>query len=98
MPSGGLQSTAGLSCTWKGRPSEIGYQHGYLLASEIQEMKAIAGLELKHDTEKDWAFFRNAARDMMWPRIEQEYRDELQGITNGVTRAACSSICGTSLR
>jgi hypothetical protein len=68
----------------EGMPSEIGYQHGYLLASEIQEMKAIAGLELKHDTEKDWAFFRNAARDMMWPRIEQEYRDELQGILNGV--------------
>ena len=68
----------------EGVPSEIGYQHGYLLASEIQEMKTIAGLELKHDTEKDWAFFRNAARDMMWPRIEQEYREELQGIVNGV--------------
>jgi hypothetical protein len=68
----------------EGTPPEIGYQHGYLLASEIREMKAIAGLELKHDTEKDWAFFRNAARDMMWPHIEQEYREELQGITNGV--------------
>ncbi len=68
----------------EGMPSEIGYQHGYLLAHEIQEMKAIAGLELKHDTERDWAFFRNAARDMMWPRIEQQYREELQGIMNGV--------------
>ena len=68
----------------EGTPPEIGYQHGYLLASEIREMKEIAGLELKHDTEKDWAFFRNAARDMMWPHIEQEYREELQGITDGV--------------
>jgi hypothetical protein len=68
----------------EGTPSEIGYQHGYLLASEIQEMKAICDLELNHDTGKDWPFFRNAAREMMWPRIPTEYREELQGIADGV--------------
>jgi hypothetical protein len=68
----------------EGTPSEIGYQHGYLLASEILDMKQVAELELKHDDKKDWAFFRNAARDMMWPHIEQQYRAELQGITEGV--------------
>ena len=51
----------------------------------IAEMKQIAALELSHDLKKDWTFFRDAARTMMWPRIEQEYRDELQGITDGVT-------------
>jgi hypothetical protein len=68
----------------EGTPSEIGYQHGHLLAEEIREMKSIAELELKHDTGKDWAFFRGAARDMMWPRIESQYREELEGITAGV--------------
>jgi hypothetical protein len=68
----------------KGTPAEIGYQHGSLLAAEILEMKGVAELELKHDSKKDWTFFRRAARDMMWPRIEQEYRDELQGIADGV--------------
>jgi hypothetical protein len=68
----------------EGTPAQVGYQHGYLLASEIVEMKQIADLELSHDTKKDWAFFRDAARTMMWPRIEQEYRDELQGIADGV--------------
>ena len=68
----------------EGTPAQVGYQHGYLLASEIVEMKQIAALELSHDTGKDWTFFRDAARTMMWPHIEQEYRDELQGITDGV--------------
>jgi hypothetical protein len=68
----------------EGAPSEIGYQHGYLLAAEILDMKKLAELELRHSSEKDWTFFRNAARDMMWPHIEAQYREELQGITDGV--------------
>jgi len=68
----------------EGTPADIGYQHGYLLAPEIQDMKGLAELELKHDDHKDWTFFRDAARNMMWPRIEQEYRDELQGIADGL--------------
>lgn len=68
----------------QGTPAQIGYQHGSLLAAEILEMKGVAELELNHDSKKDWTFFRSAARDMMWPRIEQEYRDELQGIADGV--------------
>ena len=68
----------------EGNPSEIGYQHGYLLAAEILDMKEVAELELTHDTRQDWSFFRKAGRDMMWPRIEQQFREELQGITDGV--------------
>jgi hypothetical protein len=68
----------------EGTPSEIGYQHGYWLAPEILDLRKLAELELKQSSEKDWAFFRGAARDMMWPRIEQEYRDELEGISQGV--------------
>lgn len=68
----------------EGTPSEIGYQHGYLLASEILDVRRVVVLELTHDTKKGWAFFRDAARNMMWPRIELQYREELQGITAGV--------------
>jgi Phospholipase B len=68
----------------EGSPAEIGYQHGYLLATEIQEMKEICDLELNHDTKREWSFFRGAARDMMWPRIPKEYQEELQGIADGV--------------
>ena len=68
----------------EGTPVEIGYQHGVLLADEIADMHRVARLELTHNTGKDWSFFRSMARTMMWPHIEQEYRDELQAIADGV--------------
>ena len=67
----------------EGAPSEIGYQHGYLLAPEIQDTFKDISTEMVHDEKKDWSFFRNAAREILWPHVEQEYRDELQGIVDG---------------
>ena len=68
----------------EGTPADIGYQHGYLLAAEIQDLYKVFKLELTHDNGKDWNFFRGAAKDVLWPHIEQEYREELQGIADGV--------------
>lgn len=68
----------------QGTPHEIGFQNGYLLAPEIEDTLKVTILEQTHDSKKDWQFFRNAAQNMMWPHIEQEYREELQGITDGV--------------
>jgi Phospholipase B len=68
----------------EGTPSEIGFQHGYLLAPEIEDALKVIELEEKHDDKKDWQFFREAAKNMMWPHIEQEYREELQGIADGL--------------
>ena len=67
----------------EGTPGEIGYQHGVLLAPEIEDLKKVFVLELAHDTGKDWNFFRNEARDSMWPHIDGEYREEMQGIADG---------------
>jgi len=69
----------------QGTPQEIGYQHGYLLATEIAEAQRVIALEMTQDTKKDWQFFRDTARNMLWPHIEQEYRDELQGIVTGLS-------------
>lgn len=69
----------------EGQPAEIGFQHGYLLAPEIEDMLKVTALEETHDDGKDWQFFRDAARTMMWPHIEQENREELQGIVEGAT-------------
>ena len=68
----------------EGTPTEIGFQHGYLLAPEIEDDLKVAILEQTHNSKKDWAFFRDAARNMMWPHIEAEYREELQGIADGL--------------
>src|SRR5713226_6046078 len=66
-----------------GTPAQIGYQHGYLLAPEIADLQKVFLLELTHDTGKDWNFFREAAKNVMWPHIDQEYRDEMQAIADG---------------
>ena len=70
-----------------GSPSQIGYQHGYLLAPEIADGLRAEKVELTHENEKDWEFFRDAAQNMMWPHIEAEYREELQGIADGANAA-----------
>lgn len=69
----------------QGTPHQIGFQNGYLLAPEIEDMLKVVVLEAQHDYRKDWSFFREAAEKMMWPHIEQEYRDELQGIADGAS-------------
>jgi len=68
----------------EGTPAEIGYQHGYLLAAEIQDMQKVFALELTHDNGKDWNFFRDASKNILWPYVEQEYREEMQGIADGL--------------
>jgi hypothetical protein len=68
----------------QGTPHQIGFQNGYLLAPEVEDALRVAMLEQTHDSKKDWQFFRDAAQHMMWPQIEQEYREELEGITDGV--------------
>ena len=69
----------------EGQPAEIGFQHGYLLAAEIEDTLKVTMLEESHDSRKDWQFFREAARTMMWPHIDPEYRQELQGIADGAS-------------
>jgi len=68
----------------EGSPAEIGFQHGYLLAPEIKDTFTDVSVEGAHDEQRDWAFFRKTAREVFWPHIEQEYRDELTGIVEGV--------------
>ena len=68
----------------EGSPSEIGFQHGYLLASEIQDAFHAIQLNDTHRTQRDWGFFRKAAREMLWPHIDAEYQQELQGIADGL--------------
>src|SRR5215467_8486186 len=44
----------------EGDPTAIGYQHGYLLAPEIEDAFAAVQTDMTHSTERDWAFFRRA--------------------------------------
>ena len=66
----------------EGSPAEIGFQHGYLLAREIEDAQKAIQLSMTHGS-RDWKFFREAARTVLWPRVPSEYQAELRGIVEG---------------
>jgi hypothetical protein len=68
----------------EGTPAEIGFQHGYLLAPEIEDVQKVVALGLTHDSHKSYGFFRTAAEKVLWPHVEQQYREELKGIAEGL--------------
>ena len=68
----------------EGSPSDIGFQHGYLLAPEIADAFEAIKLFDTHQSQRDWEFYRTTARQMLWPHIDAEYQQELQGIADGV--------------
>src|SRR5258708_449567 len=68
----------------EGDPGTVGYQHGYLLAPEIEDGFAAVSAGMMHATQRDWEFFRKAAHEMLWPQIDAEYPQELQGICDGL--------------
>lgn len=71
----------------QGTAAQVGYQHGALLSAEIADVLAVIKAEMKHDTGREWGFFRDAARTMLWEKIDAEYRDELQGVADGAKAA-----------
>ncbi|HEY6901578.1 MAG TPA: C45 family peptidase [Puia sp.] len=68
----------------EGTPKEIGYQHGTLLAKEIDDLLNTLQYYLSHQTGKDWQFYREAVEKMFWKKIDKEYQEELQGIADGL--------------
>lgn len=68
----------------EGNPSTIGYQHGYLLADEIDDLIKAMKVSLLHLSGKDWNFYRAAVKRMFWDKIDKEYQDEITGITDGL--------------
>lgn len=67
----------------EGTPEEIGFEHGQLLAREIADLINVIRVETLHDTKRDWNFYREASRKMLWPHIDQEYQQEMEGIAKG---------------
>jgi hypothetical protein len=76
----------------EGDPAEIGFQHGYLLAPEIEDAFPAVTNGMIHSTKRDWPFFREAARTMLWPKIDPEYQQELQGIAAGLNMRTGSNL------
>ena len=68
----------------EGSPATIGYQHGYLLADDIDTtIQAVSHL-LTHETKREWAFYRTAAKNFLWDKLDAEYKEEIKGIAEGL--------------
>jgi Phospholipase B len=76
----------------EGDPAAIGFQHGFLLAAEIEDAFPAVSAGMTHSTGRDWAFFRQVAREMLWPKIDEEYQQELEGITEGLNARTNSEL------
>jgi hypothetical protein len=68
----------------QGTPEQVGFQHGYLLAREIEDIVNVYRVETQHDSKREWSFFRGAAKTVFWPHVEAEYRQEMKGIVEGL--------------
>jgi hypothetical protein len=67
-----------------GSPRDVGYQHGFLVAKEIDTLIKVMQFYLPHTTNKDWAFYRAASGRFLWHKIDKEYQDEIKGIAEGL--------------
>jgi hypothetical protein len=76
----------------EGDPATIGFQHGFLLANEIEDAFPAVQAAMVRSTQRDWSFFRQVARQMLWPKIDPEYQQELQGIAEGLNARTGSQL------
>ena len=72
----------------EGKPSAIGYQHGSLLAAEIEDNKRAIELSTTHETGKTWEELRAIAKRIFWPKVPDEYREELAEWQTALRRMA----------
>jgi len=68
----------------EGAPEQVGYQHGKLLAKETEDLLRVLKPFLLHETRKDWNFYRKASQEILWPKIDAEFQQELDGIVRGL--------------
>ena len=68
----------------EGSPHAVGFQHGYLLKDEIEDNLNVYRAEAEHLYGSNWQFFRDAGKNVLWPKVEPEYQAELQGIVDGM--------------
>jgi len=70
-----------------GSPYNRGFQYGYQLGKEILENIEVQDISLRHDTGRDFSFFREKAMEFYGKAVPQEYREEMLGIADGASQA-----------
>ncbi len=75
----------------EGAPSERGFQHGYLLASEIRESIRMLKVRWNYLTAMDWTWFVKNAGVILTPGVEKENLEEIDGIVEGMKAAGITT-------
>jgi hypothetical protein len=75
----------------EGEANARGFQHGYLLAKEIQAGIHNTRVGWEHDTAMDWPWLVKKSAAMFVPKIDAENLAELQGIAEGATAGGVST-------
>ncbi len=68
----------------QGAPRDIGYQHGWHMAAEIDDVLKTLAFYFEKTTNRKWPFFREAAERIFWPKLDQEYKEEIEGLAEGI--------------
>ncbi len=70
----------------EGKPYDRGYQHGYLMASEIAGyLKCFAAMQSPNAPGDGWNNTRKLVNALFLRRFKQEYLEEMKGIADGAT-------------
>ncbi|HOO32172.1 MAG TPA: C45 family autoproteolytic acyltransferase/hydrolase [Thermotogota bacterium] len=74
----------------EGKPFERGFQHGYLIADQLEDIKRSLEYLTYWDSGMTWDFFVEKAAEMWSGHIDEELRQEMQGIAAGASYAGVS--------
>jgi hypothetical protein len=74
-----------------GAPQERGFQHGFLLAREIQESLRGERIAWKHHSGMEWSWLVARAKEFFVPAVDPENLAEIDGIVAGLAAAGVLS-------
>ena len=74
-----------------GTPRERGFQHGYLMASEIKEALRVLKVAWGYQTSTEWSWAVEKGAAMFTPKVDAENLAEIDGIAEGMNAARIST-------
>lgn len=74
-----------------GPPRERGFQHGYLLAKEIEASLRAARREWEYESGMEWSWLVQKGEQLVLPHVDPELLAEMDGIVEGMAAAGVRS-------
>ena len=68
----------------EGKPRDVGYQYGTLLATEIDDAHRALKTEIQGPHGEGWEWYRDTAKNLFWDKVDPEYQQEIIGQAEGL--------------